>query len=132
MPQANLPAKHRATIICFHERRVLLVRKKGGKWNFPGGVIEQGEQPHEAAARELHEETGLSGHGLLHLCTLEVAGVLHHIFTTHLHPGDRPRARREIAACTWIERRGLKRAPLNPAAEALLACQIPALSAWAA
>ncbi|HGM5580456.1 TPA: NUDIX hydrolase [Pseudomonas putida] len=132
MPHANLPAKHRATIICFHGQRVLLVRKKGGKWNFPGGQIEQGEQPREAAARELHEETGLSGHALLHLCTLEVAGILHHIFTTHLHPGDRPCARREIAACTWIARGELPRAPLNPAAEALLACQIPALSAWAA
>ena len=31
-----------------------------GKWFFPGGVVEIGEQPSEAAARETLEEAGIS------------------------------------------------------------------------
>ena len=30
-----------------------------GSWTMPGGRTEWGEQPHETALRELHEETGL-------------------------------------------------------------------------
>ncbi|AIZ33126.1 NUDIX domain-containing protein [Pseudomonas parafulva] len=132
MPHANLPEKYRATVICFHEGQVLLVRKKGGRWNFPGGTVERGESPRVAAARELYEETGLSGKELLQLCSLEIAGVCHYLFTTHLYPGDKPAARSEIAACTWVARKALQRASLNPTAQALLASGIPALSPWAA
>ena len=45
----------------FDESGRVLLQKRGdsNKWGFPGGAIELGETPEEAAIRELKEETGL-------------------------------------------------------------------------
>lgn len=46
-------------IALWHAGRVLLVHVRGrGCWELPGGGIEPGESPRQAAARELREETG--------------------------------------------------------------------------
>jgi len=44
--------------------RLLIARRpadthQGGKWEFPGGKVEEGETPLDALARELHEELGI-------------------------------------------------------------------------
>jgi 8-oxo-dGTP diphosphatase len=43
--------------------RVLLIKRRfdpnKGKWSLPGGLLELGEDPEEAAKREVREETGL-------------------------------------------------------------------------
>jgi 8-oxo-dGTP pyrophosphatase MutT (NUDIX family) len=40
--------------------RILLGRRADtGNWTVPGGIIDPGEQPADAACREVHEETGV-------------------------------------------------------------------------
>jgi len=40
--------------------RILLLKRHNGIWEFPGGGVEFGEHPKDAAIREAKEETGLS------------------------------------------------------------------------
>ncbi len=46
------------------DERVLIAQRRaadreGGKWEFPGGKVEFGEDPRQAMARELDEELGI-------------------------------------------------------------------------
>ena len=45
--------------IVVHESRILLVRGRRGLWSTPGGHLDFGETPAQAAARETLEETGV-------------------------------------------------------------------------
>jgi 8-oxo-dGTP pyrophosphatase MutT (NUDIX family) len=55
-----------AAVVTDAEGRVLLVHTTYGerKWNLPGGVLEQGEAPWEAARREAREELGIELGGM--------------------------------------------------------------------
>jgi ADP-ribose pyrophosphatase YjhB (NUDIX family) len=57
--------KSTATLICIKDGKLLLVKRAvdpaKGMWGLPGGFIELGETPNEAAIRELKEETNLKG-----------------------------------------------------------------------
>ncbi|MFA6064912.1 MAG: NUDIX domain-containing protein [archaeon] len=49
-----------ATVFVIHEKKLLLLKQERSKfWLLPGGHIEDNELPHEAAIREVLEETGL-------------------------------------------------------------------------
>ncbi|WP_194793101.1 NUDIX hydrolase [Raineyella fluvialis] len=53
-----------AGVIIVNERRQILLVQRGhepqrGRWTVPGGRIERGESPAQAAVREAFEETGL-------------------------------------------------------------------------
>jgi 8-oxo-dGTP diphosphatase len=50
--------------ILIQDEKVLLLRRaqgryEGGLWDIPGGTVEEGEKPEEAAIREFQEEAGL-------------------------------------------------------------------------
>jgi len=55
-PSAPLPL---ALVAAIHEGRCLLVfDRRRQEWELPGGMLEQGETPRQAAEREFVEETG--------------------------------------------------------------------------
>jgi 8-oxo-dGTP pyrophosphatase MutT (NUDIX family) len=60
---ANLPAFYAtaAAFITDPSGGVLLVKPTyRDHWVFPGGYVEEGEYPHQACAREIHEELGVT------------------------------------------------------------------------
>lgn len=62
--------KHVTLLYIIKDGRVLLIRSKRGmskgKWNGPGGHVEDGESPADAAIRETSEETGVTPLGAEH------------------------------------------------------------------
>lgn len=76
----RLPAEASATVVHDPERGVLLLRRHrfvtdSWGWEIPGGRVDEGETPAEAAARETREETGWR------------PGPVRHLFSYHPAPG---------------------------------------------
>jgi 8-oxo-dGTP diphosphatase len=65
---AFLDPKVAATVLIERDGRILLTRRRidpgKGRWCFPGGYVDFGEDPVAAARRECREETGLTLHDL--------------------------------------------------------------------
>ena len=70
-------------VIVTHQHKVLFGQRKSGhsgfEWQLPGGWIEAGESPEQAARREVHEETGLQ------LEELRFVGITSNVFSAHKH-----------------------------------------------
>ena len=66
-PETAVPREAARVLLLDAEDRVLLIRAEWdgqSRWFTPGGGLEPGETPEEAAHRELREETGLDWHDL--------------------------------------------------------------------
>ena len=50
---------------------------RGGLWEFPGGKVDSGELPLDAAVRELREETGLASNAF-DMKSTQMLGVVEH------------------------------------------------------
>lgn len=95
--------KDRATVLCRrHDNKILLVTRRWSRWALPGGTIRRNEAPHDAALRELAEETTVVVDKLTYLFHFRGLGKRHHIFLVDL-PGEfAPSPSNEIAGCEWF------------------------------
>ncbi|RKF33411.1 NUDIX hydrolase [Paraburkholderia fungorum] len=94
--------KERATVLCVRDDRILLVARLRSRWALPGGRIRRGEAPHEAALRELEEETTLVATELTYLFQFSGFNTLHHVFFADVAHHSVAQASNEIARCKWF------------------------------
>ena len=99
--------RDRATAVVIRDGKVLLVLGRGPVYMMPGGGVEPGESPAEAAKRELFEETGLTATGTDYLFIVETAINRHHVFlidaTGDVEIGNTP-VGETISGFVWWDR----------------------------
>jgi 8-oxo-dGTP diphosphatase len=114
--------RERATVICRRDGQFLFVRKVDSRWALPGGRIEQGELPADAAARELIEETGLVAQSIDYLFQFGGNSNVHHVFEATILDSDVPSAQNEISDCRWCPFEEVAHLPTSVATRGILEC----------
>ncbi len=93
--------------------RVLLVRRRhdpfAGRWDLPGGFLDEGEHPLDALRRELREETGLDVEPLAFLgvwmdryCGGDAAVATLNLYWTARVVGGLPAAADDVTELRWF------------------------------
>lgn len=126
-----------ASMAVFQDGAVLLVQRRlpplAGLWSLPGGKLESGEAPEQAALREVREETGIVariagvvGHHTARFETVAGDGsyvtksVQLEVFYGTAPSGQSPVAADDAAAAIWVSLHDLQRYDLTPGAAALI------------
>lgn len=122
-----------ANTIVERDGRVLLVKlnygPREGRWALPGGLVEMGETPEEAAVRETEEETGLATaiDGLLTTYMRPGAPIIIVVYRAHILSGDLRIAPEEVAEAAFFPRD-----ELPPLEELAWPSTVHGLDAWRA
>ncbi len=125
-----------ASVILLRRDSVLLVERGKppalGIWSFPGGRVEPGESPEDAARRELLEETGLRAGPLVHLGRFRpLPGQSPFVLAVYAGraPGaDEPLAGDDAAAAAFIRFEAVGERRLTPGAIGWIAKAIDAVA----
>jgi 8-oxo-dGTP pyrophosphatase MutT (NUDIX family)/GNAT superfamily N-acetyltransferase len=97
------------SVIAVNDRKILMgLRRDSGKWNLPGGHVEEGEPLDDAARRELKEETGLEAKRLEQIGYCDVRETLRvYSYICHVDDIDKLSAKddpdEEMAAFKWLD-----------------------------
>lgn len=103
-----------STVICLRDGKLLFVRKEAPEWSLPGGKIEPGEQPLEAARRELREETTLPLGGEQFLGHFAFESEEHYLYRMPVTVSMRPTPSDEIIECRWFTLEELQHVVVKP------------------
>ncbi|HJX38234.1 MAG TPA: NUDIX hydrolase [Anaerolineae bacterium] len=114
---AKVEVQRSAGGVLYQEREgqmwiVLIATRQGAVWGLPKGLIEKGEDPLQAAVREVREESGLQGENVADLGHIEYwyrdsnSGVLYHKFVHYFLlryvSGDVPDHGWEVDEARWF------------------------------
>jgi ADP-ribose pyrophosphatase YjhB (NUDIX family) len=130
-PRHDPASRDGASIAVFKDRKVLLVKRGrapfAGMWSLPGGKIEGGESPRQAACRELKEETGIEAEVDGIIDTVRVAaggrgdGTTYRLIVFYGRPvGGTLKAASDSEAAKWVDLEDIDALPMTEGAAELI------------
>lgn len=109
-----------AAVIIEQDGHVLLLQRgptapwMPNRWNLPGGIVEPGETPVQAAVREAEEETGLRIWRIQSFARARIPGETLDVFYATRWTGPRVVLDEESQTYAWVPREVAYRADLVP------------------
>lgn len=108
----NSITKTYGAILCYQQKYALVQGRYTGKWSFPKGHSNEGEQPLECTLREVSEETGIDS--LPHPIEYKSLGYgKYYVFILTEQPQLVPRDTKEIMDTKWVTLEEMETMPLN-------------------